>query len=323
MKNINIGIVGYGNIGRGVEKAVAHAQDMTLSCVVTRRDPQAIKLETQGVAVITPEEAMKCSDIDVMILCGGSATDLMVQGPQFVAKFNTVDSYDTHSRIPEYFDMMRSAAQDTLALISAGWDPGLFSLMRLLSGAILPKGETATFWGDGVSQGHSDAIRRIEGVQDATQYTVPVPQAIEQVRAGNGAALTTRDKHKRVCYVVLKDGADKQTVTQAIVSMPAYFADYDTAVHFVTQEELNAEHKKMPHGGFVVHSGTTSAQRQTMEFALKLESNPEFTGSVLVACARAVKRLYDDGRRGAVSMLDVPLGYYSTMDAAALRGELL
>jgi len=320
---LNIGIVGYGNIGRGVEKSIAVCRDMTLKCVVTRRDPQAIKIATPGVDVVIPDVALKRDDIDVMILCGGSSSDLLEQGSQFAAKFNTVDSYDVHGRIPEYYAMMQSSAQNTLALISAGWDPGLFSLMRLLSGAILPDGETASFWGEGVSQGHSVAVRGVEGVQDATQYSIPMPQAIEQARIGKSGSLTTREKHRRVCYVVLEYGACAESVTQAIVTMPDYFADYDTEVNFVSQDELNAKHKKMPHGGFVVHNGGVSEHRQVMEFSLKLNSNPEFTGSVLVACARAAARMHNEGKRGAISMLDVPPAYYSALDGAELRGSLL
>lgn len=323
MTKLQIGIVGYGNIGRGVEKALLDCPDMALACVVTRRAPDTLKIQTPGVAVLGIDEALARDDIDVMVLCGGSATDLAVQGPQFAARFNTVDSYDTHAKIPEYFAAMNRAAVSTTAMISCGWDPGLFSLMRLLGGAFLPVGQDTTFWGPGVSQGHSDAIRRIDGVADATQYTVPIDGALDAVRNGGGEGLTTRQKHRRVCYVVLRPNADEGAVRQAIVSMPNYFADYDTEVYFISQDELNREHKQMPHGGFVFRNGQTGEHKQGMEFSLRLASNPEFTGSVMVACARATARLAREGRHGAVTVLDVPPAYYSPISEERLRATLL
>jgi len=312
---IRIGIVGYGNLGRGVERALALCDDMTLECVVSRRD---ITVES-GVPVISVESALARDDIDVMVLCGGSAADLMVQGPQFAAKFNTVDSYDNHGRIPEYFAMMNAAAKNTVSFISSGWDPGVFSVMKLLSQSILPIGETASFWGEGVSQGHGNAIRSLEGVADAVQYSLPQAAAINAARQGKAGSLTTRDKHKRDCYVVLQDGADAAAIKQQIITMPNYYADYDTTVTFISQTELDANHKAMPHGGLVIHE----QRGQTMEFSLKLASNPDYTASVLVACARATARLHAEGNRGAVTILEVAPHYYSPKNITDLRKELL
>lgn len=309
MDKIRIGIAGYGNVGKGVEKAVAVNPDMELSLILTRRAPESIKPQTAGVRVAAVADAAKYKDsVDVLILCGGSATDLPHQGPEFAAMFNTVDSFDTHAKIPEYLAAVDAAAKKggNLALISIGWDPGLFSLIRAVSGASLPDGKDYTFWGDGISQGHSDAIRRIEGVQDARQYTLPVKSAVEAVRNGQNPELTVRQKHTRLCYVVAKDGADKERIKNEIVSMPNYFDQYDTTVNFISQQELDRDHSKMPHGGFVFRSGKTGDNKQIIEFSLKLESNPEFTGSVLAAYARAVYRMSKKGQTGGITIFDVP-----------------
>lgn len=306
---IRIGIAGYGNIGRGVEKAVAANPDMTLTLLLTRRDPASLHPATPGVEVRSMDEAAACKDkVDVLILCGGSATDLPVQGPAMASLFHTVDSFDNHSIIPQYLASMDGAAKKggKLSLISVGWDPGLFSTLRVLSGAALPNGADYTFWGTGVSQGHSDAIRRVPGVAAGIQYTVPIDSAMEAVRSGGQPAFTAREKHKRVCYVVAEEGADQEAIRHAIVTMPAYFADYDTEVHFITRDELSKNHAKMPHGGFVFRSGSTGENKHLIEFSLKLESNPEFTGSVLAAGARAVYRMAKSGRTGAMTFIDVP-----------------
>ena len=293
---IRIGILGYGNLGKGVECAVKQNPDMELAAVFTRRDPAAVKILTQSACVAHADEAPAWKEkIDVMILCGGSATDLPAQTPAFAQLFNVVDSFDTHAKIPEHFAKVDAAAQESgkVAVISAGWDPGMFSLNRMLSGAILPEGRDYTFWGKGVSQGHSDAIRRIPGVKDARQYTIPVDSALEAVRSGSNPELTTRQKHLRDCYVVLEDGADASRVEQAIVTMPNYFADYDTTVHFISEEELKRDHSGIPHGGFVIRTGCTGWEgenKHVIEYSLKLDSNPEFTSSVIVACARAAFR---------------------------------
>ncbi len=329
MKKIRIGIVGYGNLGKGVELALRQNPDMELVCVLTRRDPARLNLATPGVRVLRMEDAPAMTqEVDVMILCGGSATDLPEQGPQMARLFNTVDSFDTHAKIPQYFAAVDAAAREAgrLSVISVGWDPGLFSLYRLLGGAVLPEGRDYTFWGRGVSQGHSDAIRRIDGVQDAKQYTVPVPEAVEAVRAGEMPELTTRQKHTRECFVVLKEGADAARVEREIKEMPNYFADYDTTVHFVSQEELDRDHAGLPHGGFVIRSGRTGEggrSGQVMECALKLDSNPEFTSSVLVACARAVYKLALENATGARTILDIPPAYLSPLTGAQLRETLL
>ena len=327
--SIRIGIFGYGNLGRGVEAAVAQNPDMELVAVFSRRDPSTVKLQTAGVPVLHADKAADMADrIDVMILCGGSATDLPVQTPEMAKYFNVVDSFDTHARIPEHFDAVDAAAGagGKVALISVGWDPGLFSLNRLLGEAILPEGKTYTFWGKGVSQGHSDAIRRIEGVADGKQYTIPVEAALGAVRAGKNPELSTRQKHLRECFVVAKEGADLARIEREIKEMPNYFADYDTTVHFISAEELKRDHSGIPHGGFAIRSGKTGLQGeqgQIMEFSLKLDSNPGFTSSVLVAYARAAYRLNQEGARGCKTVLDVPPAYLSPKTGAELRKALL
>lgn len=324
---IRIGIVGYGNLGRGVEYAIAQNTDMSLVGVFTRREPSSVQTRDGGVPV-RPLASIGDfqDDIDVLILCGGSKNDLPEQGPALAALFNTVDSYDTHAKIPEYFDAVDKAAESGghIALISVGWDPGLFSLNRLFGESVLPEGATYTFWGKGLSQGHSDALRRVAGVKGAVQYTLPVPDAVEQVRSGSLPSLTTRQKHTRDCYVVLEPGADAAAVEQAIVTMPDYFADYDTSVSFITEEALERDHSAMPHGGFVIRSGKTGqGSTQVMEYSLTLQSNPEFTSSVLVAYARAVFRLSQSGQKGARTVFDVAPGLLSPKTAAQLRKELL
>ena len=323
MNKIRIGIVGYGNIGRGVELAVQTSPDMELVGVFTRRDASTLKTVSNSPVFKTGDAAGMTDKIDVMILCGGSATDLAVQGPEFAALFNTVDSFDTHAKIPEYLAKMDAAAKNTTSIISCGWDPGLFSILRLISGAALPNGNDYTFWGSGVSQGHSDAIRRVAGVQSAVQYTVPVNAAVQSVRAGGNPALTTREKHTRECFVVAKDGADTAEIAATIKAMPNYFSDYDTTVTFITQDEFNAKHTAMPHGGMVLRSGKTAEHSHVVEFSLKLESNPEFTGSVLAACARAAAKLAAQGQYGAKTLFDVPLSYLSPIERETLIKELL
>ena len=326
--SIRVGIYGYGNLGRGVELALAQNADMQAVGVFTRRDPSTLKTVT-GVPVYACEQAESMQkDIDVMILCGGSATDLPVQTPALAALFNVVDSFDTHAKIPEHLQRVDEAAKgaNKTAIISGGWDPGMFSLARLYSRAILPQGNDYTFWGKGVSQGHSDAIRRIEGVLDAKQYTIPVDEAVERVRKGENPVLTTREKHKRECFVVAKDGADKARIEQEIVTMPNYFADYDTTVHFISLEELKEKHGGLPHGGVVMRSGLTgkdNEHKHLVEYSLKLDSNAEFTASVLVACARAVYRLNAGGRYGANTILDIPPVYLCAEDRADLIASLL
>ena len=328
MDKIRIGIVGYGNIGRGVERAVLRNDDMELKAVFTRREPASVKIETEGTSVkhMSDLPSMK-NEIDVMILCGGSATDLPVMGPQLAADFNTIDSFDTHARIPEYFANMDKAAKagGNVSIISVGWDPGMFSLNRLYAEAILPQGNTYTFWGKGVSQGHSDAIRRVEGVKNGIQYTVPAGKAIEQVRSGSEPVLTTREKHLRECYVVPEEGADLKAIEKAIKTMPNYFDEYDTTVTFITEEELKEKHARMPHGGFVIRSGETgNAENQhIIEYYLKLDSNPEFTASVLVCYARAAFRLSKAGETGAKSVFDIAPGLLSMKTADELRKEIL
>ncbi|MGG1312776.1 diaminopimelate dehydrogenase [Cohnella laeviribosi] len=323
---IKIGIVGYGNLGKGVEKAIRQNPDMELVAVFTRRDPARLQAETEvRFEPISAAEQYR-GKIDVMILCGGSATDLPEQTPVMARLFNTVDSFDTHARIPEFFEAVDAAAKQggTLSIISTGWDPGLFSLNRLLAEAILPQGKDYTFWGKGVSQGHSDAIRRVPGVKAGVQYTVPVQEAIDRIRAGETPDLSTREKHVRQCFVVAEEGADKEKIREAIVTMPNYFADYDTTVTFITEEELLAHHRGMPHGGFVIRSGITGeGTKQLIEFSLKLESNPEFTASVLVACARAGYRMRREGAVGAKTIFDLPIGYLSPKSPEQLRRELL
>ncbi|RXZ79800.1 diaminopimelate dehydrogenase [Paenibacillaceae bacterium] len=326
-ERIKIGIVGYGNLGKGVKQAIAQNQDLELVAVFTRRAPESMAAEGSDVKFehVSAAEQYK-GIIDVMILCGGSATDLPEQGPQFAAQFNTVDSFDTHAKIPEFFDVVDRAARDNghLSVISTGWDPGLFSLNRLLGEAILPEGIDYTFWGKGVSQGHSDAIRRVAGVKAGVQYTVPVKEVIDRIRAGETPDLTTREKHLRQCFVVAEDGADRDQITDTIVNMPNYFSDYDTSVTFITEEELARDHSTMPHGGFVIRSGKTGAgSKQIIEFGLTLASNPEFTASVLVAYARAVFKLRNEGQLGAKTVLDIPFSYLSPKSPEQLRKELL
>lgn len=327
MKNMKIGIVGYGNLGRGVEAAIAQNPDMELAGIFTRRDPSSLHIQTEGVKVFHVNDAVNFQgEIDVMILCGGSATDLPEQVPYFAQWFHTIDSFDTHAKIPEFFDAVDQAATEngTVSIISVGWDPGLFSLNRLLGEAVLPAGTTYTFWGDGLSQGHSDAVRRINGVKNAVQYTLPVKEAVERVRNGENPELSTREKHARECFVVLEEGADKAAIETEIKEMPNYFADYDTTVHFISEEELKEQHAEMPHGGFVIRSGESGAgDKQILEFSLKLESNPMFTSSVLVAYARAAYKLAKKGERGAKTVFDIPFGYLSPKSPAELRKELL
>ena len=326
---IRVGIFGYGNLGRGVESAIRQNKDMSLVAVFTRRPPESVRLRTEGVPVLHVDEVMKYRDlIDVLILCGGSASDLPVQTPVLAEHFSVVDSFDTHANIPQHFENVDEAARrgGNVGIISVGWDPGMFSLGRLLGGAILPDGKDYTFWGPGVSQGHSDAIRRIEGVADAKQYTVPVPEALGAVRAGEQPDLTTREKHTRVCYVVAKEGADKARIEHDIKTMPNYFADYDTTVHFISAEELREKHGGIPHGGFVIRSGKTGFDGEhthVMEYSLKLDSNPEFTSSVLVAYARAAYRLSQEGKVGGKTVLDIPPAYLSPLTGAELRRTLL
>ena len=306
---IKLAIAGYGNLGQGVETAVSQNPDMVLTGVFTRRDPKSIQLKTPGVSVFPMESLEKMQDqIDVLILCGGSATDLPEMTPALAAKFNVVDSFDNHSRIPEHIARVHQAAKaaGTMAIVSCGWDPGMFSLARVYAQAALPVGESYTFWGPGVSQGHSDAIRRIDGVEDARQYTVPVEEALQRVRSGENPALTVRQKHTRHCYVVAKPGADRQRIAEQIRSMPGYFADYDTTVEFITREELARNHATMPHGGFVIRSGSTAdGSHHTIEYSLKLESNPKFTAGILVACARAAVRMHQRGESGCATMPEI------------------
>lgn len=326
-EKIRIGIAGYGNLGRGVETALAGSPDMQLVGIFSRRDPAGIAPLSEGGSVYALQTVEKFRDrLDVLVLCGGSKEDLPEQGPALAKLFNIVDSFDTHSKIPEYFaavDQAARAARRT-AVISVGWDPGMFSLNRLYGEAILPAGETYTFWGKGVSQGHSDAIRRVPGVKAGVQYTIPSGAAIEKVRAGTRPRLTTREKHTRECFVVLDAGAGAKAVEQTIKAMPDYFADYDTTVHFISEEELRRNHSAMPHGGFVIRSGQTGDERkQVMEFSLKLDSNPEFTASVLVAYARAAFRLNRGGEYGARTVFDVAPGLLSPKSPEQLRKELL
>ena len=329
MGKIRIGIVGYGNIGRGVEQSIKRNDDMELKAVFTRRDPASVKIQTEGAEVrhFDDMEAMK-DDIDVMILCGGSATDLPVIGPKVAASFNTIDSFDTHAKIPEYFANVDKAAKEgkNVSIISVGWDPGMFSLNRLYAESILVQGSTYTFWGKGVSQGHSDAIRRIEGVKNGIQYTVPIEAAVDQVRSGSEPELTTRQKHLRECYVVAEEGADKAAIEEAIKTMPNYFDEYDTTVHFISEEELQRDHSGLAHGGFVIRSGATGHEKEhnhIIEFSLKLDSNPEFTTSVLVAYARAAYRLAKEGQTGCRTVLDIAPAYLCEQSGEELRAHLL
>ncbi len=327
-KTIKIGILGYGNIGRGVELAILQNPDMELVAIFTRRNPESIKNINKGVKIVNTDDITKYKDdIDVLILCGGSATDLPEQGPQYAGLFNYVDSFDTHAKIPEYFANVDKSAKGAgkTAAISIGWDPGLFSMNRMIAEAVLPNGENYTFWGRGVSQGHSDAIRRVEGVKDAIQYTIPVQEVVDRIRTGEAPQLTTMDKHIRECFVVAEEGADKSKIEETIKTMPNYFSDYNTIVHFISEEELRKNHSQMPHGGFVIRSGKTGItdKKHVIEFSLKLDSNPEFTGSVMVAYARAVAKLNKEGKTGAVTVFDIPLGYLSPKTPEELRKELL
>ena len=327
--SIRIGIFGYGNLGRGIESAIRQNDDMELVAVFTRRSPDTVSINTANVPVYHADKLAEMKDdIDVLILCGGSATDLPVQTPDCVKYFNVVDSFDTHAKIPEHFAAVDEVAQANghVAMISVGWDPGMFSLNRLYAGAILPSGKDYTFWGKGVSQGHSDAIRRVEGVANGKQYTVPVEEALERVRSGENPELTTREKHTRECYVVAKDGADKAKIEAEIKNMPNYFADYDTTVNFISEEELLTEHAGIPHGGFVIRSGKTGWNEENnhiIEYSLKLDSNPEFTASVLVAYARAAYRMHQEGQKGCKTVFDVAPAYLSPFSAEELRAQLL
>ena len=326
---MRIGILGYGNLGRGVEYAVKENADMELVAVFTRRNPSTVKIQTPNVPVISADDAENWKDkIDVMILCGGSATDLPVQTPKFAEMFNVIDSFDTHAKIPEHFAKVDAAAKNSnhVAIISVGWDPGLFSLARAYGNAILPNGRDYTFWGKGVSQGHSDAVRRIKGVKNAKQYTIPIEAALNAVRSGKNPELTTRQKHLRECFVVLEEGADAAKIENKIKTMPNYFADYDTTVHFISEEEFLKNHGGLAHGGFVIRSGSTGenkAHNHIIEYSLKLDSNPEFTTSVLVAYARAAFRLYNEKIFGCKTVLDIPPAYLSAKDGATLRAQLL
>ena len=326
---IRIGIFGYGNLGKGIECAIKHNPDLELKAVFTRRNPDSVKILTEGVKVCSAEDAPKWKDeIDVMILCGGSATDLPVQTPKLAEYFNVVDSFDTHARIPEHFAAVDEAAKKSghVGMLSVGWDPGMFSLNRLYANCILPGGHDYTFWGKGVSQGHSDAIRRIAGVKDARQYTIPVESALEAVRSGKNPELTTREKHTRECFVVAEEGADLKKIEEEIVTMPNYFADYDTTVHFISEEELQRDHAGIPHGGFVIRTGKTGwndENSHVIEYSLKLDSNPEFTSSVIVAYARAAYRMNQEGQKGCKTVFDVAPAYLSALDGAELRKHLL
>lgn len=329
MEKIRVGIAGYGNLGKGVELAIRQNPDMELACVFTRRDPGSVKLKTEGVPVYTMEQvAEKASEIDVVILCGGSATDLPKQTPELAKYVSVIDSFDTHARIPEHFAAVDSVCREagTLGIISVGWDPGLFSLNRIYAESILPNGKTYTFWGKGVSQGHSDAIRRVEGVKRGIQYTVPVEEAMEQVRACKQPELTTRQKHVRECYVVAEEGADRAKIEESIKTMPNYFDQYDTTVTFITEEEFLRDHGAMPHGGFVMRSGKTGdgeTTDQMIEYSLKLGSNPEFTSSVLVAYARAAYRLKKEGVSGCKTVFDIAPAYLSPLSGSELRAQML
>ena len=327
--SIRIGILGYGNLGKGVESAIAQNDDMELKAVFTRRNPENVKVRTAGVKVLQADELSHMQDeLDVLILCGGSATDLPVQTPQYASMYNVVDSFDTHARIPEHFAAVDAAAKKAgkVSLISCGWDPGMFSLNRLYANCVLPEGKDYTFWGKGVSQGHSDAVRRIEGVKDCRQYTIPVEKAVEAVRSGSNPELTTREKHTRECFVVAEEGADLAKIENEIKTMPNYFSDYDTTVHFITEEEMKRDHSGLPHGGMVIRTGVTGMEKEhkhVIEYSLKLDSNPEFTGSVIVAYARAVSRMNKEGMSGCKTVFDVAPAYLSPTSAEELRAHML
>ena len=326
---MRIGILGYGNLGRGVEFAIKDNPDTELAAVFTRRDPSKVKINTENVPIISASEASNWQDkIDVLILCGGSATDLPIQTPEFASMFNVIDSFDTHAKIPQHFTNVDKAAKGSnhVAIISVGWDPGLFSLARVYSNAILPNGKDYTFWGKGVSQGHSDAIRRIKGVKNAKQYTIPIDSALEAVRSGKNPELTTRQKHLRECFVVIEEGADTAEIERQIKTMPNYFNEYDTTVHFISEDELNKNHSGLAHGGFVIRSGKTGQDKQhshIVEFNLKLDSNPEFTSNVLVAYARAAYRLNREGQSGCKTVFDIPPAYLSAKSGEELRAHYL
>lgn len=326
---IKIGILGYGNLGKGVECAIKHNPDMELAAVFTRRNPDSLKIQTEGVKVYSVADAPAMKDqIDVLIICGGSATDLPKQTPEMAKYFNVIDSFDTHAKVTEHFANVDQAAKESghVGIISVGWDPGMFSLNRLYANAILPGGKDYTFWGKGVSQGHSDAIRRINGVKDARQYTIPVESALEAVRSGSNPDLTTRQKHTRECFVVAEEGADLARIEKEIVTMPNYFSDYDTTVHFISEEELQRDHAGIPHGGFVIRTGKTGwndENTHVIEYSLKLDSNPEFTSSVLTAYARAAYRLSKEGQTGCKTVFDIAPAYLSAQDGAELRKHLL
>ena len=327
--SIRIGILGYGNLAKGVESAIMQNDDLELAAVFTRRDPSKVAIRTAGVPVLSQDAAAEMKDkIDVLVICGGSSTDLPVQTPAYAQMFNVVDSFDTHANIPTHFANVDAAAKESghVGLISCGWDPGMFSLNRLYMNCILPEGKDYTFWGKGVSQGHSDAVRRIEGVVDARQYTIPVEAAVQSVRNGENPELTTRQKHTRECFVVAEEGADLARIENEIKTMPNYFDEYDTTVHFISAEEMKRDHAGLPHGGSVIRSGVTGINKEhghVIEYSLKLDSNPEFTGSVLAAYARAVARLAKEGRTGAVTVFDVAPAYLSPADPAELRAHLL
>lgn len=326
---MKIGILGYGNLGKGIESAIRQNDDMVLSCIITRRNPASIKPATDGVEVYSVEDIEKLKDkIDVLVLCGGSATDLPEQTPEYAKYFNVIDSFDTHARIPEHFAKVDKAAKENghVALISCGWDPGMFSLMRLYGSAVLPEGRDYTFWGKGVSQGHSDAIRRVNGVKNGKQYTIPVEKALEAVRNGANPELTTRQKHIRECFVVADEGADLAQIENDIKTMPNYFADYDTTVHFISEEEFNANHSEIPHGGFVFRTGVTGLNKEhkhIIEYSLKLDSNPEFTSSVILSFARAINRLSNEGVSGCKTVFDIAPAYLSPLSGEELRAHML
>lgn len=327
--SIRIGILGYGNLSRGVESAIRQNEDMELAVVFTKRNPDTVSIATENVPVCHVDEIEAYKDkIDVLILGGGSATDLPEQTPKYASMFNVVDSFDTHARIPEHFANVDQAAKagGRIGIISVGWDPGMFSLLRMISTAVLPEGENYTFWGRGISQGHSDAVRRIAGVKDARQYTIPVESAVERVRNGENPALTTREKHIRECFVVAEEGADRAAIEESIKTMPNYFADYDTIVHFISEEEMKRDHSGLPHGGFVLRSGVTGLQKENkhiIEYSIKLDSNPEFTGSVLLAYARAAYRLAKEGVSGCKTIFDIAPAYIAPIDSAELRKSYL
>ena len=327
--SIRVGILGYGNLGKGVESAIAQNDDMELKAVFTRRNPENVKVRTAGVKVLQADELSHMQDeLDVLILCGGSATDRPVQTPQYASMYTVVDSFDTHARIPEHFAAVDAAAKKAgkVSLISCGWDPGMFSLNRLYANCVLPEGKDYTFWGKGVSQGHSDAVRRIEGVKDCRQYTIPVEKAVEAVRSGSNPELTTREKHTRECFVVAEEGADLAKIENEIKTMPNYFSDYDTTVHFITEEEMKRDHSGLPHGGMVIRTGVTGMEKEhkhVIEYSLKLDSNPEFTGSVIVSYARAVSRMNKEGMSGCKTVFDVAPAYLSPKSAEELRAHML